>query len=188
VCAFQVLLYGTAQIPNDLLNGNRMGHRRMSIALALWVGGFFLPLAIPLVLGLRLPVATRTTLAALLVFGLPQLLTLIAIAVVGRSGFHYLKGRLFGAARRLGPPARVSRLRYRIGLVMLFLPLAVSLLEPYLTLLFISKHLPHWMYGAVNDTLFLTSFFVLGGEFWDKVKALFVYEATAILPMSPGTR
>jgi hypothetical protein len=27
----------------------------------------------------------------------------------------------------------------------------------------------------------LTSFFVLGGEFWDKVKALFIYEARAIL-------
>jgi hypothetical protein len=76
----------------------------------------------------------------------------------------------------------VSRLRYRIGLVMLFLPLAVSLLEPYMTLLFVPERLPHWIYGAVDDTLFLTSFFVLGGEFWDKVKALFIYEARAVLP------
>jgi hypothetical protein len=76
----------------------------------------------------------------------------------------------------------VSRTRYRIGLVMLFLPLAVSLLEPNLTLLFAQEHLPHWAYSAVGDTLFLTSFFVLGGEFWDKVKALFIYEARAVLP------
>jgi hypothetical protein len=155
---------------------------RMGLALALWVGGFFLPLAIPRVIALPLPVATKTALSALLVFGLPQLLTVIAIAIVGKSGFHYLMGQLFGAAKKLGPPVHVSRLRYRIGLVMLFLPLAVSLLEPYVTLLFVQEPLPHWVYGAVDDTLFLTSFIVLGGEFWDKVKALFIYEARAVLP------
>jgi hypothetical protein len=67
---------------------------------------------------------------------------------------------------------------------MLFLPLAVSLLQPYVTLLVVQEH-PHWIYGAVDDTLFLTSFFVLGGEFWDKVKALFIYEARAVLPAMP---
>jgi hypothetical protein len=155
---------------------------RVSLALTLWVGGFFLPLAIPLVTALPLPLATKTALSGLLIFGLPQLLTVIAIAIVGKSGFHYLMEQLFGAARRLGPPAHVSRLRYRIGLVMLFLPLAVSLLEPYVASLIVEQRLPHWAFGAVEDTLFLTSFFVLGGEFWDKVKALFIYEAKVILP------
>jgi hypothetical protein len=166
----------------------RKTHWRMSLALALWVGGFFLPLAIPLVTTLPLPVATKTALSSLLVFGLPQLLTVIAIAIVGKSGFHYLKEQIFGAAKKLGPPMHVGRLRYRIGLVMLFLPLAVSLLEPYLTLLFDREPLPHWVYSAVDDTLFLMSFFVLGGEFWDKVKALFIYEARAVLPPMSGSR
>jgi hypothetical protein len=160
----------------------RKARWRMGLALALWVGGFFLPLAIPLVTALPLPVATKTALSGLLVFGLPQVLTVIAIAIVGKSGFHYLKEQVFGAAKKLGPPMHVGRLRYRIGLLMLFLPLAVSLLEPYITLLVVPELLPHWVYGAVDDTLFLTSFFVLGGEFWDKVKALFIYEARAILP------
>jgi len=160
---------------------------RMSLALALWVGGFFLPLFIPLVAALPVPVATRTALSGLLVLGLPQLMTVIAIAAVGKSGFHYLMEQVFGVARKLGPPVHVSRLRYRIGLVMLFLPLAVSLLQPYLSLLDVHERLPHWLYGAVGDTLFLTSFFVLGGEFWDKVKALFIYEARAVLPATLGS-
>jgi hypothetical protein len=155
---------------------------RMGVAMVLWFGGFFLPLLIPLVAALPLPVATKTGLSGLLVLGLPQLLTVIAIAVVGKSGFHYLKHRLSGAARRLGPPVHVSRRRYRIGLVMLFLPLVMSFLEPYVALLVIYDYLPRWMYGAIGYTLFLTSFFVLGGEFWDKVKALFIYEARAVLP------
>ena len=161
---------------------DRRRHWRMRLALVLWIGGFFLPLAIPLVIGLPLPVATKAGLSALLVFGLPQLLTVIAIAIVGKSGFHYLKDRLSGVARKLGPPVHVGRLRYRVGLVMLFLPLAVSLLEPYISPLVVPEHVPHWVYGAVNDTLFLMSFFVLGGEFWDKTKALFIYEARVVLP------
>jgi len=165
-----------------------MARWRMSLALALWIGGFFLPLVIPLVATLPLPVATKATLSGLLVFGLPQLLTVIAIAIVGKSGFHYLMERLSGIARRLGPPAHVSRLRYRIGLVMLFLPLAASLLEPYIALVVIQDRPPHWVYGAIDDTLFLTSFFVLGGEFWDKVKALFIYEARAVLPAASGSQ
>jgi hypothetical protein len=72
---------------------------RMSLALALWVGGFFLPLAIPLVIRLPVPVATRIALSGLLVLGLPQLLTVIAIALVGKSGVRYVEGtRRAGAA------------------------------------------------------------------------------------------
>ena len=172
---------------DDLNTDEGSVHWRMSLALPLWVGGFFLPLAIPLVAVLSLPVATKTALSGLLIFGLPQLLTVIAIAIVGKSGFHYLMEQLFGAAKKLGPRAHVSRLRYRIGLVMLFLPLAVSLLEPYLTLLVVREPMPHWVFGAVEDTLFLTSFFVLGGEFWDKVKALFIYDATVVLPAASAS-
>jgi hypothetical protein len=159
---------------------------RVYLAAVLWVGGFFLPLAIPFVTTLALPVATKTALSGLLVFGLPQLLTVVAIAIVGRSGFHYLMEQLFGVAKKFGPVAHVSRIRYRIGLVMLFLPLAVALLEPYITLLVVPEPLPHWVFGAVNDTLFLMSFFVLSGEFWEKVKALFIYEARAVLPAVPA--
>jgi len=168
---------------SEALTSQRAVRWRMRLALVLWLGGFALPLAIPLVARLPLPVATKTAFAGLLIFGLPQLLTIIAI--VGKSGFHYLMARLFGAAKKLGPPVHVSRRRYRIGLVMLFLPLAVSLFEPYTAVLVVSEHVPRWVYGAVEDSLFLTSFFVLGGEFWDKVKALFIYEARAVLrPMT----
>jgi len=167
---------------NALPNHERAARWRMIVALSVWLGGFLLPLAIPFVTSLPLPVATKVALSGLLVFGLPQVSTVIAIAIVGKSGFHYLMERLFGAAKRFGPRLHVSKLRYRIGLVMLFLPLAVSLLEPYVPLLATEQNMPHWILGAVEDSLFLASFFVLGGEFWDKVKALFIYEARAILP------
>ena len=71
---------------------------RIKLAVALWVGGFFLPLAIPLVIGLPLPLATKTAVSGLLVFGLPQLLTVIAIVLIGKPGFHYFRAKLFSAA------------------------------------------------------------------------------------------
>jgi len=159
----------------------------MRLALTLWVAGFFLPLAIPLVASMSLPMLTKTALSSLLIFGLPQLLTVAAIALVGKSGFHYLMEEVFGVAKRFGPRLHVGRVRYRIGLVMLFLPLVLLLLEPYITSFVMRQPMPYWVYGAVADTLFLTSFFVLGGDFWDKVKALFIYEAKAVLPAKPGS-
>jgi len=64
----------------------RQSHWRMSLALALWIGGFFLPLAIPLVAAQPLPVATKVALSGLLVFGLPQVLT-VKSQSWGRRGF-----------------------------------------------------------------------------------------------------
>jgi hypothetical protein len=77
---------------------DRMRRWRLSLALALWIGGFFLPLAIPLVIALPMPGATKAALSGLLVLGLPQLLTVVAIAIVGKSGFHELTDQIFHAA------------------------------------------------------------------------------------------
>lgn len=35
--------------------------------------------------------------------------------------------------------------------------------------------------SLTGDLLLMTSLFVLGGDFWDKVRALFIYEARAQL-------
>ena len=36
--------------------------------------------------------------------------------------------------------------------------------------------------ALILDALFFTSFFVLGGDFWDKFRALFVHKAKAQFP------
>src|SRR5262249_43447827 len=56
---------------------------------------------------------------------------LAAVAVMGKNGFSYLKKLIFAALRRIGPPERVSRRRYRIGLVVFVLALILDWLEPY---------------------------------------------------------
>ena len=40
--------------------------------------------------------------------------------------------------------------------------------------------------GLTFDGLFVASFFVLGGDFWDKLRALFVHRAKAQFPATTG--
>ena len=73
--------------------------------------------------------------------------------------------------------APVGVTRYRIGLVLVMIAVLVSWLEPL-----VSPHLPQMaarrvLIGALADGMVLVGLFVLGGEFWDKVRALFVHDS-----------
>ena len=70
---------------------------------------------------------------------------------------------------------------------MFTLPLLVAWLAPYL-----GHHLPGYgahrlVWAIAGDLVFVASFFVLGGEFWDKLRGLFVHGARAVFPSrDPG--
>ena len=73
-------------------------------------------------------------------------------------------------------------MRHVIGLVLFILPVVPTYLMAYLP-----KWLPEDSSGRlwVNlcaDGMFLASLFVLGGDFWDKLRSLFVREARAVFP------
>ena len=57
----------------------------------MFVVGFLSPALIPLVLASALPAAAKTALSAGLAFGIPELTTLVAIAILGQEGFQDLK-------------------------------------------------------------------------------------------------
>ncbi len=131
------------------------------------------PLLIPLVTGTSWSVGVKTTVSGLLAFGIPEVFMLIAIAVMGKQGYEYIKGKAFKYLKRFAPADEVSLTRYRIGLIMFSLPLLFGWLQPYLGnyFTFLNK-LPVWQY-VVGDIIFFASFFVLGGDFWDKFSGLF---------------
>ena len=161
---------------------------RFGVGAAIFVAGFAAPLAIPLVTRSGLPTGWKTAISGALAVGVPEIMMVVAAAVMGKAGFARLK-QLFGRVlRKYGPPERVSRTRYRVGLVMFILPLLVGWLGPYL-----GHHLPgfdrHPMIWHVGgDLMFLLSLLVLGGEFWDKLRSLFVYGARAVFPNTGGER
>lgn len=150
---------------------------RFSLGISLFVLGFISPLGIPVVTATNLSPAWKATLAGLLMLGIPELFWLAAAAIMGKPGFDYIKRKVFGSFKKYALPETVSRTRYRFGLAMFMVPLVFGWLEPYLSL-----HIPvvsqqRIKLAIAGDTLLLASLFVLGGEFWDKLRALFMYEA-----------
>ena len=82
-------------------------------------------------------------------------------------------------------PDRVSPARYRIGLVMFVLPILFGWLGPYG-----ASHIPgyeahRFVVSLLGDVMFVASLFVLGGDFWDKIRALFIHGAKVQINGSP---
>jgi hypothetical protein len=144
----------------------------------IFVVGFLSPLFVPLVTAAPLPVGWKTTISGLLLVGIPELAMLIAAAVMGKAGFNYLKQLIFGfLGKHFAPPETVSPIRYRIGLILFTVPLLFGWVTPY-----ISGYIPlfeehHLLFAIFGDLLLFSSLFVLGGEFWDKLRALFIHKA-----------
>ena len=160
---------------------------RFPAGVAIFALGFCVPLAIPLVTASGLPPGWKAVISGALAVGAPEVMMVIATAVMGKEGFDELKRRIGRFFRRYGPPDAVGPTRYRIGLSMFLVPLVLGWLGPYL-----GSHLPafdrypaFWHVGG--DLLFVTSLFVLGGDFWDKLRALFVHGARAVFPGKGGT-
>lgn len=112
-------------------------------------------------------------------------LTFLSIAVMGRKNFDRIMEPFHRVARAAGekikPDGNVSRDRYRIGLIMLVTPLIV-VTAMHVINEFAWTHETRVIIALVMQTMFLASFFVLGGDFWDKARALFVWDARAVFP------
>ena len=144
------------------------------------VVGFMSPLLIPLVIGSDLPVSYKNILSGLLAFGIPEIFMIIAIAIMGKQGFEFIKEKIFKYLKRFAPADEVSLTRYRIGLIMFSIPIIIGIILPYSTyFLAFSKVIPVWWY-LISDIIFVSSFFVLGGDFWDKLSGLFKYHVKVV--------
>jgi hypothetical protein len=154
---------------------------RFWVGVAFFALGFISPLFIPLVTATDLPTGWKTIISAMLMLGVPELLWIIAVAFMGKEGFNYIKTRIFGFLKKYAPPDRVSKTRYRIGLVMFIAPLFFGWLGPYFTYKISGYETHQFTVSLAGDVMFLLSFFVLGGDFWDKIRALFMHGAKAQL-------
>lgn len=113
-----------------------------------------------------------------------KIILLIAIGVMGKAGFAVLKAKLL---HKLTPPAEVSPMRYRIGLVMFCLPLLQGLLETWASHIAPQLVANQLWVDILMDVMLIASLFVLGGNFWDKRRSLFVADARAVFPKDSNT-
>jgi hypothetical protein len=155
----------------------------------LWTGvgvfafGWILALTlVPFVTNSDFSTSVKATLTTLLVVVCPKIFLVGTIAILGKPGFAYLKGVVMTFFRRVGPPAEVGAWRYRIGLVMFFLPFLFTLILTYFGHVLPGgrEATPYYLKGG--DAMQIVSLFVLGGDFWDKLRALFVRQAKAVFP------
>ena len=142
---------------------------RYRVGLALLGLAICLPIAALLFPVVGLPAASSNLFVGLLIAGTPEVLCLTAIAVLGKEGFQHLRGR----SRSEG--VATSKLRYYGGLSYCLLNgLPISLYA----------YAPEWMPGVptkyfilgVTDLGFILSVFLMGGEFWEKFRRLFIWE------------
>jgi hypothetical protein len=155
--------------------------RRFGLGIASFVAAF---LTYPVTGAFIFAGAGPRTLAIVMAinFILNKLFLLGSVIILGRAGFNRLKGQVFGALRDYLMPDEVGPWRYRIGLVMFVLPLVFAWKAPYVTELMpiLGRHTIEK--AAITDVMLIASLFVLGGGFWDKIRALFVREATVAFP------
>ena len=151
---------------------------RFRLGLTTLIVGWLSPLLIPLAARTSLATEWKTIISGLLAVGIPEVFTVAAIAIMGKSGYNLIKERIFSFLKKHGPPDGVSPARYRVGLVMIVLPVLFAWLGPYG-----AHHIPgygthRFVVSLIGDLMFVTSFFVLGGDFWDKIRALFIHQPT----------
>jgi hypothetical protein len=135
------------------------------------------PLFIPFILLLNISPVFKTIISGLLVFGLPEIGMLLAVAILGKEGYLYLKSRLLFWLKQTVIAPTVSRFRYRIGIILFSTTLIISFLIPYVNY-FSSLPMQKYYYYCIFilDLLFFISLFILGANFWEKLKALFLYD------------
>lgn len=142
------------------------------------------PLLIPFVLSTSLSTGMKTALSGILMLGIPELAILLAIVIMGKAGFAYLKGKIGGFFKQYGPPDKVSKTRYTIGLIMFIIPLFIGWILPYVEHLIPGYDQYHLWINIPGDILLVLSLFVLGGDFWEKLRSLFIYDQTPIIESS----
>ena len=150
---------------------------RFRLGLTTLIVGRLSPLLIPLVTRTALATEWKTIISGLLAVGIPEVFTVVAIAIMGKSGYNLIKERIFSFLKKHGPPDRVSLTRYRVGLVMFVLPVVFGWLGPYGVHRIPGYETHRLVVSVIGDVMFIASFFVLGGDFWDKVRALFIQSA-----------
>lgn len=175
----------TTAHPNQL---SAVPRTRVVWGVLLFVVGQTPPMFIPVIARLDLPDAWKTGLS-MAMFGLPELFMLAAVAVLGKEGFAYLKGAILGwFKKRVTPPESVAPARYYVGLAMFLSPMLYGWSQPYLSHLIPSLAHHQLLFAIAGDLLLVASLFVLGGDFWDKLRSLFLFRATVHFPGDADVR
>jgi len=158
---------------------------RVKTGFAFFLASIGWPVLLPVLPLLGVSGATIAAISGVMVIA-AEIMLVAGAAIAGKEGFSIIKKKVFGFLKPYGPPKRVSRTRYIIGLVMFALPLLLGWAWPYFGHLVPGLEAHPYALAIGGDVLLLISLFVLGGDFWDKLRSLFVHDAAAVFPKKPA--
>jgi hypothetical protein len=112
-----------------------------------------------------------------------KVLLIAAIAVMGKAGFQQLKARLHKHVKAfMAWPAEVSVARHRVGVVLFCIPVLAAFLDHQMDM-FAPQLAPYKLQiRLVGDVMLIASVFMLGANFWEKLRALFIRDAKVATP------
>jgi hypothetical protein len=154
---------------------------RLKLGVALLVLGLVMPAGALFVAGTDWPEGLKALVSGVLVLGL-EIMIVPAVALMGKENYERIVKVVKGALLMLRPAGNVGRARHTVGLWLLTAPVIF---------VWITRYVPSWLPegGAARlwahlglDLCIVASLFVLGGDFWDKLRALFLNEARAVIP------
>jgi len=152
---------------------------RLKLGVALLIVGLIMPAGTVLVAAADWPLALKTIVGSVFLFGF-EIMLVPAVALMGKDNFERIRAVAMRFLKKLKPSGNVGKARYQVGLYMLVCPTLYA---------WIASYAPSWMpedyvlrvwVNVGLDLITLASLFVLGGDFWDKVRALFLHNARAI--------
>lgn len=153
---------------------------RLGLGILLLTLSIFLPLASVWIVTSNFSVPVKTALVGAVTVGGPEVLGLAAIALLGKECFDLILSKLFGFLNRFAPKGSVGKTRYKVGLIIMILSYIPSFIYSYAPH-YIPDYSPYRLYISVAaDMSFIASLFILGGDFWDKLRSLFVFESKAV--------
>lgn len=141
-------------------------------------------LILKVVLALFIPILAFSGLSAArvaaitgVIFITNKILLVVMIAVMGKPGFQELKQIIGRYLPNLKDDVPVGPVRHAVGLFMFCFPIVSGMLEPYVDSIWPGLRPNIWQFQLAEDFMLIASVFVLGGNFWGKVRALFIRTA-----------
>ena len=155
---------------------------RLKLGAVLFGLSILLPIAgLPLVALFDLSTGMNATITGGLLVS-AEVMGISAVAVMGKSGYALIKKKVLGFIKQYGPPNKVGPLRYKIGLVMFLVPILFGWVSIYIARWIPGFENEPFFYAVGGDLMLLASLFVLGGDFWDKIRSLFIHDAEVHFP------
>lgn len=154
---------------------NRLSKIRLLLGGFVFIAGFFSPLLVPIVTQTSWSTIVKTTISGLLIFGIPEIFMLIAVAIAGKRGISFLKNLFFRFLRGF-LSTNVSKTQYRVGLFMVFAPLMIGLPYPYVQNILQLNLTSIIAISMGLDFVMILGIFIAGEEFWRKLMAVFTFK------------